>query len=154
MIIEHAQRNSVDRAVGQPVQGPAQIIEPVVGVDSRNNGDLNFPAQNGTGQVGTRAVAVNDLKALGANHLHQTTDSRSHRRLHDDCINAEFSRILSKLSLAEADKTHLFRFSKTVQQRQHMRFGTADVTAGDQMQYLHTGILIFELPLVSCGKIL
>ena len=136
------------------MQRPAQIVEPVVRVNRCDDGNLNFSAQNGAGQVGARTVTMDDLKALGANHLHQTTDSRSHRRLHDDCINAEYSRILSKLSLAEADKTHLFRFSKTVQQRQHMRFGTADVTAGDQMQYLHTGILIFELPLVSCGKIL
>ena len=43
MIVEHAQRDGVDRAVGEPVEGPAEIIKPVVRVDGRNDGDFDRP---------------------------------------------------------------------------------------------------------------
>ena len=139
VVVEHTQRDGVDRAVGQPVQRPAQIVEPVVGMDGRDDGYLNFPAQDRTGQVGACAVAVDDLKALGADHLREMADGRLHGGLHDDRIDAERSCVLSKLSLPEADKPDLLGFPKTVQQRQHVRFCAADVAAGDQMQYLHIG---------------
>lgn len=122
MIVKHTQRNGVDRAVGQPVQGSAQIVEPVVGMDGRDNRHLNFPAQDSAGQVRARAVAVDDLKALGADHLRKTANGRLYGRFHDDRIDAELPRVFGKLSLAEADEPHLFRFPKTVQQRQHVRF--------------------------------
>ena len=84
-------------------------------------------------------MAVDDLKALGTDHLRKAADGRLHGGLHDDRIDTELSRILRKLSFAEADQTHLFGLSKPLQQRQHVCLRAAHVAAGDQMQYLHIG---------------
>ena len=46
MIVKQPQRDGVDRAVGQPVEGSSEVVQPVVAVHRRHDGYMNFPAQN------------------------------------------------------------------------------------------------------------
>ena len=95
--------------------------------------------------------AMDDLKALLTDHLREPPDSRADGNLHHAGVDTKLPGVLGKFTLAETDEPHLL--SKTMQQRQHVRLRAADVAARDQCYHFHIGTLIFELPLVSCGKI-
>ena len=153
VIVEHAQRDGIDRAVGQAVQGPAEIVQPVIGMDCRDDRHADLPAKDRAGEVRARAVAMDNLKALLTDHLREPPDSRADGNLHHAGVDTKLPGVLGKFTLAETDEPHLLRLSKTMQQRQHVRLRAADVAARDQCYHFHIGTLIFELPLVSCGKI-
>ena len=153
VIVEHAQRDGIDRAVGQAVQGPAEIVQPVIGMDRRDDRHADLPAKDRAGQICARAVAMDNLKALLTDHLREPPDSRADGNLHHAGVDTKLPGVLGKFTLAETDEPHLLRLSKTMQQRQHVRLRAADVAARDQCYHFHIGTLIFELPLVSCGKI-
>ena len=129
VIVKHTQRNGIDRAVGQPVQGSAQIVQTIVGMNGRDDRDADLPPQDRACQICARAVAVDDLKALRTDHLRKAADGRADRILHHERVDAELPCVLGKFSFAEADEADLLHLSKTVQQRQHMRFRAADVAA-------------------------
>ena len=103
--------------------------------------------------VGSFGVAMDNLKALLTDHLREPPDSRADGNLHHAGVDTKLPGVLGKFTLAETDEPHLLRLSKTMQQRQHVRLRAADVAARDQCYHFHIGTLIFELPLVSCGKI-
>ena len=69
MVVEQPQRNGIDRAVGHAMEGSSEIVEPVVAVHRGDNGDVDPALQNRTDHVCARAMAVDDLKAFGADHV-------------------------------------------------------------------------------------
>ena len=122
-------------------------------MDRRDDRHADLPAKDRAGEVRARAVAMDDLKALLTDHLREPPDSRADGNLHHAGVDTKLPGVLGKFTLAETDEPHLLRLSKTMQQRQHVRLRAADVAARDQCYHFHIGTLIFELPLVSCGKI-
>ncbi len=74
VIVKQPQSDGVDRAVGQAVQRPSEIVQPVVAVHRGDDGHMDLPAQDRARHVGARAVAVDDLIALAADLVRQGAD--------------------------------------------------------------------------------
>ena len=70
-VVQLSQGNGIDGAVGDPGQGAAQVVQPVVTVDGGYRGQSGPLGQEGRHHVASGAVAVDDVKALRLYHVGQ-----------------------------------------------------------------------------------
>ena len=140
VIVEHAQADGVDRAVGKAVERTPQIVEPIVRVDSRDNRNVDRPLQNRTDHIRARAVAVDNIKAFFLNHALERADAASDAAIQHQRIDAHRLCVVCERARREAHEAHGLRSAESFQQRQHMRLCPADVAAGNQMDNLHKNL--------------
>ena len=134
--VKEAQRDRVCRAKRVLLERVAQIVEPVIRVDSRQHGYAARPAHDRAHQVGAAAVAVDDIRLELVDQItHGVRRAQRVVPLNDAHVNAAFARLVRKRAGAERNEHHLAPLGKAGHHIHNVGFGAANVAAAHHMHH-------------------
>ena len=133
-VVQPTQGQGVDGAVGRPGEGPAHVIQTVVGVYGGHHRQAGGPAEQGAHHVAPGAVAVDDVVPALPNQLFQggvgpqnVAAGKNHSG------DAQGPGLLGKGTLHKADHgdLHAGRAAQILQEHVYVGLGAAAVAAGN-----------------------
>ena len=136
-VIELVQGPGIERTVDGAGERPAEIVEPVVAVHSADDRHMQMPAQQRSGNVCERAVAVHEVILPVADdpperpEVCQKALAEHHRR------DTERGRTVGKIAGAEAHELHVDDLIEIFQHGVNMRPGAAGIASADHVDYFH-----------------
>ena len=137
-VVQPAQGDGVDGAVGEAGEGAAQVVQPVVGVDGGHHRQTGGAAQQGAHHVAACAVAVDKLIAPLPDHPFESAVCAQQIAAGEHhCRDAQFPGLLGKGALQKADHGHLDGAGEVLQQGVDVSLGSAAVAAGNQSDDFH-----------------
>ena len=137
-VIQKAQGDGVDGAVGQPGEGAAQVVQPVVGVDRGDHGQAGASSQHGPHQIAPGTVAVDEVVVLGVDQPGQGLEgAQDILSGQDHGADAQLPGLLGEGPLHEADHGHVDGPGQVLKQRVDVGLGAPRIAAGNQMDDFH-----------------
>ena len=135
VVLDVPQGEDVELAVGEGGGGAAQVVEPVVAVYGADHGLPGAHAQQRAGQVGARAVAVDDVAALRGDERAHFAQGVEEAAGENARVDAQRGGLLGEGPAAEADERHRHAAGEILQQRVDVGLGPAGVPAADEMYH-------------------